>query len=249
MMNRSYGAALLFVVGLMLVPSWCGSVQLSMRDTSFIASDTLRISLFVDSIPTTPGLLSYQLILSYDPQVLVGVGASAQGTLTEALGDPFSSNGTLSGELRIATAGTHSVSGTGALVTFLLRAAVSAGVSSDLRLDSILLNEGFPAATYRDPLAHIAVLGSTNVPRLRNESTIDAVTVAPNPVRDFLSLSFPASSRVGYVRIWNLLGQEVISVPLNNNRLRISVSNLTNGMYILTADGLPRWSSHFVVIE
>jgi hypothetical protein len=235
--------------GLMLIPAWCGSVQLTMRDTSFLASDTLHVNIYVDSIPAVPGLLSYQLTLSFDPQILVAVGASSQATLTEPFGDPYSSDGTIPGELRVATAGTHPVSGTGSLVTVLLRAATSAGGACDLRLDSILLNEGSPAATYHDPLAHIVVLRSSSASPMRSESAVATIAVAPNPAREFITLSFPISTRVNKVRVWNILGQEVLSVSFAGNRMVMPVNGLSNGTYILTADGLPYWSSRFVVIQ
>jgi hypothetical protein len=249
-MNRKFRRKIFFALaGLMLVPAWCGSVQLSMRDTSFLASDTLHVSIYADSIPAVSGLLSYQLTLSFDPQVLIAVGANSLSTLTEPFGDPYSSDGTIPGELRVATAGTHPVSGTGVLVTVLLRAATTTGGACNLRLDSILLNEGSPEATYNDPLAHIVVLGTSKVPPLRSENTVAAIAVAPNPAREFITLSFPLSIRVSKVRVWNILGREVMSVSFAGNRLVMPIQGLSNGTYILTAEGIPHWSSRFVVIQ
>ena len=58
----------------------------------------------------------------------------------------------------------------------------------------------------------------------------------PNPVKDILNLSY--SKNITSVTAFNLLGQEVITKPINSNLSQIDMSHLSNGTYIVkvTAD-------------
>jgi hypothetical protein len=53
----------------------------------------------------------------------------------------------------------------------------------------------------------------------------------PNPVIDVLNLSY--SSEISYVKVINLLGQEVISRKVNNTTSQIDMTSLTAGAYIV----------------
>ena len=64
-------------------------------------------------------------------------------------------------------------------------------------------------------------------------------TAFPNPVVDYLHLSY--SQLISKVKIYNLLGQEVISRAGNSNQLVIDMSNLPSGTYLAkmeTGDGV-----------
>ena len=53
----------------------------------------------------------------------------------------------------------------------------------------------------------------------------------PNPVTNFLNLK--ASQPIAQLRIYNLLGQEVYFVKSNSKELKVDLSNMTKGIYIL----------------
>lgn len=57
------------------------------------------------------------------------------------------------------------------------------------------------------------------------------IRIFPNPARDLLNIELPHSHSRGIANIYNLIGQQVLSVPLNGNP--ISVSSLANGTYII----------------
>jgi parallel beta-helix repeat protein len=63
------------------------------------------------------------------------------------------------------------------------------------------------------------------------------VKMYPNPTTDFLYVTYDNTSQTNVFEIYNLLGKRVKSVPLSNlnteNTLKIDVSNLANGFYIL----------------
>ena len=83
--------------------------------------------------------------------------------------------------------------------------------------------------------------GPSNVSRTRsvicgailaNESfSIDNLKVYPNPVSYILNLS--DSKNITDVKIFNLLGQQVISKIVNNNQTQIDMSELTQGSYFV----------------
>jgi hypothetical protein len=241
-------AALLWAA--LLSISWrIEAVELSMRDTSFTFPDTLRIALLVDSIPEAEGVLSYQFVITFDSDVLIGVGASATGTLSESFGDPFTSGDLYPGELRVAAAGIHPISGSGALITLLLRCLATGGVS-DLRFSSVLLNEGSPPVTYQDPLATITAhgpggaVGPTHVPTGEMQ-----ISVTPNPTTGRLVISVPHNVARSKIHVWNLLGQEVQSFEIRSSISEAHMGELPNGTYIVTADAFPKWSSRVVLLR
>lgn len=53
----------------------------------------------------------------------------------------------------------------------------------------------------------------------------------PNPIKDMLNLEY--SSNISFVRILNLLGQEVISKTINGSSVNIDMSELNSGTYIV----------------
>ena len=56
--------------------------------------------------------------------------------------------------------------------------------------------------------------------------------VYPNPVKDMLNISY--SSEISYVRVVNMLGQEVISKDINATSTQLDMSHLSAGAYLVT---------------
>lgn len=59
----------------------------------------------------------------------------------------------------------------------------------------------------------------------------NAFLAYPNPVKDVLNLEY--SSEISFVRVMNLLGQEVISRNINANATQVDMSQLSSGAYIV----------------
>jgi hypothetical protein len=236
-----------FLMGVYFIPQPCRGVQLSMRDTTFSAAETLYVALTADFIPADPGLFAYQFTLTFNPQVLTGIGASANGTLTQPFGDPFTSGNTIPGELRVAAAGTHAVSGSGALVTLLLGAASPQSGQTAVQLTSVLLNEGSPPAYYAVPLATISVAGIGAALSPHPRAAANVIQVYPNPAREQLQLSLPSTQVSNTVRIWNLLGRQVMDIRSGGRTLSISLKALPNGTYFVTVDHQQGWFARFQI--
>ncbi|MDD2197254.1 MAG: T9SS type A sorting domain-containing protein [Bacteroidales bacterium] len=58
-----------------------------------------------------------------------------------------------------------------------------------------------------------------------------AIRIFPNPASDLLNIELPHPHLKGVANVYNLIGQQVLSVPVNGNP--ISVSSLANGTYIV----------------
>lgn len=72
---------------------------------------------------------------------------------------------------------------------------------------------------------------SVGVQELMNSS----VNVFPNPVKDYLTID-ATGLNVNKVEIFNVVGQQVYSAQVNSSNAKISVNELTPGMYIIRMD-------------
>lgn len=64
-----------------------------------------------------------------------------------------------------------------------------------------------------------------------NEFEINALTVYPNPAQDVLNIDY--KSELTGVKIYNLLGQEVINRSAATSQIKLDISGLTSGVYIV----------------
>ena len=64
-----------------------------------------------------------------------------------------------------------------------------------------------------------------------NDDIIDGLTLHPNPVNDLLSID--SQEEISKVTVFNLLGQEVISINPVSNNFNLDLSNLDSGIYIV----------------
>jgi hypothetical protein len=249
--TRSFPGPLLLALAIAL-PLVSPAVELSMRDTTFDANDTLCIAVLADTIAPADTVLAYQFVLTFDSLVLTGAGAVSAGTIGEPFGDPFTSRDAFPGELRVAAAGTHPISGSGPLVTLLLRATVNRDRMTILQFGSgsVLFNEGRPAVTYADTLARVTVLEHTGVGSGRFDlPSVTNITVSPNPARDRITLRLPRQVSRGEVRLWNILGQNVGIFAMNGLQQDIALVELPPGLYFLTVDRKPEWLAKVFVIK
>ncbi|SDH91938.1 T9SS type A sorting domain-containing protein [Winogradskyella thalassocola] len=64
-----------------------------------------------------------------------------------------------------------------------------------------------------------------------NQFEISALRVYPNPVQDILNIDY--KSELTGVKIYNLLGQEVLNRTTASSQLKLDISEITSGMYIV----------------
>jgi hypothetical protein len=60
--------------------------------------------------------------------------------------------------------------------------------------------------------------------------------VYPNPASEFITAELPGNKSKGVLRIYNMMGQEVITAIIDQKISTIEVSGLTEGIYIISAE-------------
>lgn len=59
----------------------------------------------------------------------------------------------------------------------------------------------------------------------------NSLSIYPNPVKDVLNVSY--KSEIAEAKIYNLLGQEVLSKTINSGDFNLNVSSLATGSYVV----------------
>jgi len=62
------------------------------------------------------------------------------------------------------------------------------------------------------------------------------LTIFPNPASEKITISVPSQNKDNWVRIYNSSGQLLIEKPMLANTMKIDLSELANGMYLLEAE-------------
>lgn len=90
------------------------------------------------------------------------------------------------------------------------------------------IQQGFWAELFSD--------GTLSVSKVTNENSI---SVFPNPVVNYLNFHFKQSEAVNYVvNLYDINGKEVLKANLQsqNQNSQLNISQLADGMYVLTID-------------
>ena len=95
-------------------------------------------------------------------------------------------------------------------------------------IDGNWLNTSFQGSLMLRP-----VFGELTEPPTHNnpDKLIREISIYPNPATDLLNVKLPHPFTHGVVSIYNLVGQQVLSVPVNGTP--INVSSLASGTYIV----------------
>ncbi len=108
-----------------------------------------------------------------------------------------------------------------------------ASVSTTMNLDAglqIIRISIISAQPFNVDKYELTLQNSSSVESTKNSAELN---VYPNPVRQNLNVQLKNMSGNGEVEIFNILGQRVKQVLLNNNSLRINMSGLSRGFYFL----------------
>jgi len=63
---------------------------------------------------------------------------------------------------------------------------------------------------------------------------LSTATVYPNPANDYIIVNSEAST--GYIRILNLLGQEMMAIPITSEESYINIADLDEGIYFVSIE-------------
>ncbi|MBN8640370.1 MAG: T9SS type A sorting domain-containing protein [Flavobacteriales bacterium] len=90
---------------------------------------------------------------------------------------------------------------------------------------------GIPNSAPDVALALPFIVNGTSTLSLEDYVYKDEVTIAPNPVIDFLNLS--SANDIMSIEIYNMLGQQVLIKEINKTEVKIDVSQLKQGTYLI----------------
>ncbi len=110
------------------------------RDTVFVCVDNV----------TGKNIISYQLTVTFDKNVLRAVGATSTGTISQAFGTP-TANLSVDGQITVGGFGTQPLSGSGKLVGLIFDVVGKAGDATDLCFQKVSFNSGDPIAQLPAP--------------------------------------------------------------------------------------------------
>jgi chitodextrinase len=58
-----------------------------------------------------------------------------------------------------------------------------------------------------------------------------AITLAPNPAKDFVNVSGKGDVKMKYLEVYNLVGQRIIRSEMNTSKYQLNISGLPSGLY------------------
>jgi hypothetical protein len=193
------------------------SIQVAIPDTSGEFGEIISIPVFVSEIATEDSVYSFEMILTFDNNVVTADSAYTTGTIAEGWGYP-TFNDTIPGQMRIAMAGVFPLNGSGVLVYVVFIVTGSPDDTTTIHFDSLRFNDPgvyappFPADTTVDGLFTVAHgTGIRDENELRNLPTeVTLFQNYPNPFNPVTTIGY-ALLKNGDVdlTIYDIMGQKV----------------------------------------
>jgi hypothetical protein len=82
-----------------------------------------------------------------------------------------------------------------------------------------------------------AVLGkNTNTTAIRDIKAEIAFTIYPNPANNLLQISIPASGTPQTLKVFDMLGNQMISQPVETAVTSLDISKFASGVYLVSVD-------------
>jgi hypothetical protein len=136
---------LVIVFGVLMLATNAALAQVSVSLPHIVAraGTTRTIDVMVGTLPKALSVISYQFNLSYDPSVILVIGSTMRGTISERAKVPVVEFST-PGVVKVAVATDSALTGSGALISFTVD--MLAPGTSALTLSEFKFNEGYPSA-------------------------------------------------------------------------------------------------------
>jgi|GEM_PF-1826201 len=152
------------ITGFIMLTVWlssafAGPIRVGFHDTTIVGGTQFDYPIYIDSLVTGLGVSSYQIEFTFDNSFLTFISARSESTLTENWGAPVY-NLISPGRLRIANAGSDTLTGKGKLVIVRFAAGIYSFptykyFSIDTTSKKSILNQGVPQMIKRDGYVYI----------------------------------------------------------------------------------------------
>ena len=140
----SYVSAIIFLFSTV---GWVeAQINVSIPNSSADMGTSVSIPINVSEITTQDNVLAYQLIVTFDENVLDATGATSSGTLTAGWGSPTYNTG-VNGKITVGGFTTSPLSGSGALVKLNFDVVGEPEETTNLSFQQFVFNAGNPAAS------------------------------------------------------------------------------------------------------
>jgi len=178
------------------------SVTVSSITTTSVVGGAFALPITTESLTgQTPGVVSYQFTLTYDPTKINLTGVSATGTLSSAMSTQY--NTATAGQIKVVAAGSVALTGAGTLIN-ITGTVVGAG-SSAVNFTAFQFNEGTPAG---GGVGGTVTIGVPQKPVLISKTPATLTTASQNNIVAFqVRAADPSGSAVSYT--WKLNGAVV----------------------------------------
>jgi hypothetical protein len=203
--------------------AFAGTVSVSIPDTTGAPGDTINIPILVEDMLSSDTVWSADIILSFNPAIVQAESVIFSGTLVE---DWFNDFNILNDSIIIALAGSHNISGSGALVYVKFKVLSSAlpGDSSLIHFKKMVFNEGAPPVSLKDGMLKITPTSVSENENLSLPQNFSLGQNFPNPFNPSTTIPFKVkSSESGVGRtlrttlvIYNVLGEGIRSLVDEN---------------------------------
>ncbi len=123
------------------------------------------------------------------------------------------------------------------IATFTLSPGATAYIGSVLQQSGVTTNDFTNPVTYNiiaeDGLTNQDWLVTVSINNLVENKDINKLNIYPNPASDIVIIENAENSKISII---NMLGQVVFSQTLNNNNIKLNVSQIPNGTYLIRVE-------------
>ena len=120
---------------------------------------------------------------------------------------------------------------TGSNITWYASAANAASGTNPLASTQLLANTTYYATQTINGCRSAASLAVTITPLANQDFDMTQFTYYPNPVIDLLNITY--SQDMTSVKVFNMIGQQLMSKQVNSNTIQVDMSSYANGAYFI----------------
>ncbi|MCB0806623.1 MAG: Ig-like domain-containing protein [Bacteroidales bacterium] len=207
------------------------TIQMRIPDPTAVNGDVVSIPVYVDNTLTGLNVYSYQLVISYNSNVITANNVTVSGTMSSGWGNPVYNTST-PGILGIAHAGSTPLAGTGVLLYLNFTCTGTGGSSLIFNNGSTsnFFNEGTPVMVFDNGSINVTALPTISInpnTALLAVGETQQFTVSGGTAPYGWSLTNPATGNIGSSGLFTATGVGFTKVLVQDNN---GILDETNGV-------------------